>query len=285
LAPAQPDATSKAAARPVGAKPSRWRDLAPRVASAMALGPIVLGAVWFGGLAWQGLLTLFATVAMVEWAGLCGLKLDGWLSVAAAASVPAAQAAYLATGLDWAPAVVLLAVAAALNGWHRLLAGGVLYVGAGYCALLLLRHGSSSAGMANLLFVLLVVWANDIGAYAAGRLIGGRRMAPRLSPGKTWAGAGGGLVFSLAAGLAVAAWFGADYPGQYRAEGLAAGLSVCAQAGDLLESALKRRSGRKDSGHLLPGHGGLLDRVDGLLPAVAAALLWQLAWRGVLLWQ
>ena len=112
--------------------------------------------------------------------------------------------------------------------------------------------------------------------YLAGRLIGGRRLAPKLSPGKTWAGAGGGLVFSIVTGLAVAMWFNATPTGQFRAEGLAALLSVVAQGGDLMESALKRQSGRKDSGQLIPGHGGILDRVDGLLGAAVAALLWQL---------
>jgi phosphatidate cytidylyltransferase len=138
-----------------------------------------------------------------------------------------------------------------------------------------------------------VVWANDIGAYLAGRLIGGRRMAPRLSPGKTWAGAGGGFVFAVATGLAVAAWCGANYAGQFRAEALAALLAILAQAGDLAESALKRRTGRKDSGQLIPGHGGLLDRVDGLLAAAIGALVWQqaaqLIWpqmgQGAVLWQ
>ncbi len=178
-------------ARVVGA---RWRDLAPRVASAMMLGPIVLAAGWQGGIYWQALLTLAATVALLEWASLCALKLDGTLTLAAAASVPAAQAAYLATGRRTAPVAIIAAFAAVLAWRHRLLGAGVLYVGAGYLGLLLLRTGPG--GLANLVFLLLVVWANDIGAYLAGRLIGGRRMAPRLSPGKTWAGAGGGLVFS-----------------------------------------------------------------------------------------
>jgi phosphatidate cytidylyltransferase len=279
-------ASGKAGTPPSGkpkAASQRWRDFAPRLFSAMALAPIVLFAVWQGGLVWQALLTLVATVAVVEWAGLAALKLDSTLAVAAAASVPAAQAAYLATGMRSAPALVLMLAGAVLAWRHRLLGGGVLYVGAGYLGLLFVRNGAG--GLENLLFVLLVVWANDIGAYAAGRLIGGRRMAPKLSPGKTWAGAGGGLVLAIAAGLGVAIWAGAGHAGQYRAEGIAAVLSVFAQAGDLLESALKRHSGRKDSGSLIPGHGGVLDRVDGLLAAAMATLVWQLAWQGAYLWQ
>jgi len=249
----------------------------------MALAPIVIFAIWQGGLVWQGLLTLATTIALLEWAGLAKLKLDSALALAAAASVPAAQAAYLATGLAWVPVAVLVAFIVAIAWRHRLLGGGVVYVGAGYLGLLFVRRGAG--GLENLLFLMLVVWANDVGAYAAGRLIGGRRMAPRLSPGKTWAGAGGGLVLAIAVGLGVAVWSGASHAGQYRAEGIAVVLSIFAQAGDLLESALKRHSGRKDSGSLIPGHGGVLDRVDGLLAAAIAVLVWQLAWRGAYLWQ
>ncbi len=276
------NAAGQPVARVVG---SRWRDFAPRLASAMVLAPLVLGAAWQGGLYWQALITLAATIALVEWAGLCRLKLDGTLAVCAAASVPAAQVAYFGTGLDWAPLLVVVAGAAVLNGWQRRLAGGVLYVGLGYCALLRLRQGHVFAGMQDVFFVLFVVWANDVGAYAAGRLFGGRKMAPRVSPGKTWSGAGGGLLAAAVAGYAVSAWFGADHAGQYRAEGLAAALSVAAQAGDLLESWLKRKSGKKDSGQLIPGHGGVLDRVDGLLAAAILAALWQLAWQAPVMWQ
>ena len=270
---------------------TRWRDLAPRVASAMALAPIALFAVWQGGIVWQGLLTLLATIALLEWAGLCALKLDHSMVMTAAASVPAAQASYLATVRDVVPVAVIAGFVCVVAWRHRLLGAGVLYVGAGYLGLLLVRAGAG--GLANLVFLLLVGWANDIGGYLAGRLIGGRRLVPRLSPGKTWAGAGGGLVFAIAVGLAVAAWFGANHAAQYRAEGIAALLAVLAQAGDLAESALKRRTGRKDSGNWIPGHGGLLDRVDGLLAASIGALVWQagthFVWpqigQGALLWQ
>jgi phosphatidate cytidylyltransferase len=266
------------------AKPaSRWRDFAPRLASAMVLAPLVLGAIWYGGWVWQGLLTLLATVAVIEWVSLCGLKLDSNLAVCAFAAIPAAQAAYLATAMPAAPIMVVIAAVLYLAWRRRILGAGVLWIGAGYLAMMLLRE--RPGGHANLLFLLLVVWANDIGAYLAGRLIGGRKMAPRLSPGKTWAGAGGGLVFSIFAGLGVAAWFGATQAGQFRAEALAAGLSILAQAGDLVESAMKRHAGRKDSGQLIPGHGGLLDRVDGLLTAAPAALVWAMIWRGAALWQ
>jgi phosphatidate cytidylyltransferase len=277
-----PPASPPPARKPRQASP-RWRDLAPRVASAMAILPPVLGTLWLGGLAWTALLTLLAAVAMLEWATLCRQKLDSPLALVAAGTLPAAQVAHLGLPGFWPPAIVLALAAAFLAGINRLLAAGVVYVGAGYAGLLFLRQGAG--GLHNVLFVLLVVWATDIGAYAAGRLIGGAKMAPALSPGKTWSGAGGGLVIAIAAGLATAVYFGASRDGQFMAEGLAALLSVVAQGGDLMESALKRRSGRKDSGSLLPGHGGLLDRVDGLLAAAAVALGWHLAWGGTYLWQ
>jgi phosphatidate cytidylyltransferase len=266
---------------------SPWRDLLPRVASAMALGPLVLGAAYFGGLWWQGVATLIGTLCIVEWAMLNGLKHTGQPFAIATVTVPAAEVAYLVTGSPWGAVVVTLAVANGMAWWRRTFGIGVLYIGVGWLGILLLRD--RPFGFENLFFLLLVVWANDIGAYAAGRLFGGRRLAPRLSPAKTWSGAGGGLVCAVVAGLCVALYFHAGQAGQFRAEGLAAVVSIFAQAGDLLESAMKRRFGRKDSGGLIPGHGGALDRVDGLFTAAPIALLWTLAWQyfdhGTTMWQ
>jgi phosphatidate cytidylyltransferase len=261
---------------------ARWRDLLPRLGSALALGPLVLLALWAGGLWWAAVLTLAATVAMFEWTDLNRLKPDSSPFIAAIAALPVAQAAYIVLRNPWAPVDLVLIAAAGFVFWRRVLGLGVLYIGAGWVSLLLLRD--AQGGFANVLFVVLVVWANDIGAYLAGRLIGGRRMAPSLSPGKTWSGAGGGLVCAIFAGLGVAMWFGASSPGQFRAEGLGAAISILAQGGDLLESGMKRRFGRKDSGGILPGHGGILDRVDGLLAAAPVALVWHLCWQAPFLW-
>jgi phosphatidate cytidylyltransferase len=151
-------------------------------------------------------------------------------------------------------------------------------------ALVWLRHPAET-GCANVIVLLLVVWASDVGAYIAGRAIGGARLAPSISPGKTWSGSAGGLagaaVVGLTAGLilgnAVLIW---------RPVAFAVFVGCISQAGDLFESLLKRRFGVKDSGTMIPGHGGLLDRLDALLAAAPAAALLALAiGPGVSLWE
>jgi phosphatidate cytidylyltransferase len=161
-------------------------------------------------------------------------------------------------------------------------ASGVVYILLSAAALLWLRV-DAGAGRANVVFVLLVVWATDIGAYLIGRLVGGIPLAPSISPAKTWSGAAGGLACALGVGLGAAQ---ISLDSVWRALAVAAGLSIVAQAGDLLESGVKRHFGVKDSSRLIPGHGGLLDRLDGLLAAApVAALLAATLGRGVELWQ
>ncbi len=188
--------------------------------------------------------------------------------------------AALALGLthEWAG----LCRAGALGPESRL--GGVLVIGVWAAALLWLRadpHG----GRANVIGLALVVWGSDIGAYAAGRLVGGPRLAPRISPSKTWAGAAGGALASalISACLAKFLLFEVNVT---EALLVGAGLSVVGQAGDLAESAIKRRCGVKDSGRLIPGHGGLLDRLDASLAVAPVAAILSLALgRGLVLWQ
>jgi phosphatidate cytidylyltransferase len=180
--------------------------------------------------------------------------------------------------------LALAAAAAFLLSGRIGLPLGVPYLGLAGIALVWLR-ADPAAGRANLLFLLLLVWASDIGAYLAGRLLGGPRLAPSISPGKTWSGAAGGLAAAILVGLL----FVLLLPGPAsipRTACLAAGLGLIAQAGDLLESRIKRHFGVKDSGHLIPGHGGLLDRLDAVLAAApVAAILALVAGPGVALWQ
>jgi phosphatidate cytidylyltransferase len=178
-------------------------------------------------------------------------------------------------GVAWAVSIVGLGALMAVewadmcgHGAVRRLSG-LLYVGPAVVSLIWLRAGAH--GFGRLVFLAAIVWAGDIGAYLVGRLVGGPRLAPRISPGKTWSGALGGTACAVLAGLAAA-------PVHTQAVGLVAlVLSLAAQLGDLLESALKRYFGVKDSGTIIPGHGGLLDRLDGVLTAAPAAVLLSLA--------
>ena len=178
-------------------------------------------------------------------------------------------------GLVWAGVICLLGVIMVAE-WaglcagrpRRLLALGGLYIVPAVAALIWLR--AQPNGHRWVLLLAAVVWGGDVGAYLIGRLVGGPRLAPAISPGKTWSGAAGGTLVAVLAGLA--AW-----PERLALVApVALLLSIIAQAGDLLESAIKRRFGVKDSGRLIPGHGGLLDRLDGVLtsaPALALLLL------------
>jgi phosphatidate cytidylyltransferase len=196
-----------------------------------------------------------------------------------------------AVGAAWA-AIAMALFGAGLVFWaarHRAggepawLALGTLWV-ALPCICLLWLARAETGGRAILLWLLAVVWATDIGAYAAGRSIGGPRLAPRWSPRKTWAGFVGGMLSAALAGGVTALALGLS-PALPLVL-VSAGLAVVAQFGDLAESLAKRRFGVKDSSSLIPGHGGLLDRLDGLLAVIPAVTLMTLiGGRSVFAWQ
>lgn len=237
------------------------------------LAPIVLLCIWFGSVPFVTLVLAGAIGLAIEWAGLCRTPptaLPGLL-------VPLLVVlAGLAAAFGYAgPAILILLVSALVVGWlarRLLLASGIVYVGLAVVALLWLR-GWDGNGRAPVFFVVLVVWSSDIGAYLAGRLLRGPKLAPALSPAKTWSGAAGGLIAAMLVGEALAARV------TVATALFAALLAVACQAGDLLESGIKRHVGVKDSGRLIPGHGGLLDRLDGLLAAAPVAALVVLASR------
>ncbi len=256
---------------------SREGRLRRRVLSALVLAPVALAAIWAGGL-WFALLVAVATaLAGWEWCRMTG---RGAPLVAAPLVLagPAAAALTLAVGLvaalAAAPGLAILAVAAGLGRRPgRWGAAGVLYLALPAASMVWLRQGDE-AGLA-VLWLILVVAATDIAAYATGRSLGGPRLAPRISPGKTWSGLAGGVAAAALTGAGVGAAAGAAAP--VVLAGLGALTAVVAQAGDLAESAVKRHFGVKDAGGLIPGHGGVLDRIDGLLAAavaLAAAVYW-----------
>ena len=236
------------------------------------MAPVALAAVWLGG-PWLSALVLLAVAGMGwEWARLTsggGFGATG--AVTMATGVISVGALLLGVDLGIAFALALagsatvLAVAALTRAAEPLwAAAGTLWIALGAAAFLYL---ALAGGRGMVLWLLAVVWATDIGAYAAGRGIGGPRLAPRLSPNKTWAGLAGGVASAALVGL-VTAWLGGSPAGVLALA--SAGLAVVAQLGDLAESLAKRHFGVKDSSKLIPGHGGLLDRLDGLLAASVA---------------
>jgi phosphatidate cytidylyltransferase len=174
--------------------------------------------------------------------------------------------------------VLGLALVASLSAEpRRWAAAGFLYAAAAQIASLVVRLDQVE-GFSALILVLLVVWASDIGGYFAGRAIGGPKLWPRVSPKKTWTGAIGGFVASLLVAIGFsAAGLGKPLPLLI----LATTLSIAAQFGDLFESAVKRRFGVKDSSHIIPGHGGLMDRLDGFVAAIVLAAIVGLLRHGV----
>ncbi|WP_428484035.1 phosphatidate cytidylyltransferase [Rhodopila sp.] len=271
---------------------ARWGDLRTRVLSAAIMVPLALGCVWIGGMAFAGLVAL-TTIGMAhEWLRLCRAP-SGPRPVLMFASLP--LAVFLAALGEAGFAVALLALITLLGcirrgaqgndrAIRRLLPFGVPYIGLGAVALIWLR-GLPGDGRNAVIVLLLVIWATDVGAYVAGRAIGGRRIAPGISPGKTWSGSVGGLFAGMAVGFLAAGLLNAADVRWLSA--LLAGLIGCVgQAGDLFESALKRRFNVKDSGSMIPGHGGLLDRLDAVLAAAPATVLLAFALgRGVIAWQ
>jgi phosphatidate cytidylyltransferase len=261
-------------------EPDAHHNLVVRVASAAVLVPVALAIAYAGGWAFLVLCALAAAGLLWEWmhlvAGRANLRLlaPGWVALLAALILtgtgqPAAAGAALALG---ALAVGLIAFAATDGqgprvGWA---AGGVVYAGIGFLGPAVLRS-DAQLGFQAFVFVALSVWMTDILAFFIGRGLGGPLLWPQVSPNKTWSGAIGGLAGGVAGGIAVAY---ASSSGRLASLGvIALALSLLAQAGDLFESAVKRRFGAKDTGRIIPGHGGLMDRLDGFLFAAAAAAL------------
>jgi phosphatidate cytidylyltransferase len=266
------------------------RNLMMRVLVALVLAPAAIAIAYAGGWPWAALVTLAAIGLYVEWLGIVGAGREPRV-IAPGAAALAVGGICLALGrIDTALVVLAVgfaAVALLSAERRRWTATGFLYAAAAELASVLVRLDPIK-GFSALMLILLVVWMSDIGGYFAGRGIGGPKLWPRISPKKTWAGAIGGFALSLVVAGGFAA-FGYGQVGPLLL--LAAVLSVASQLGDLFESAVKRRFGVKDSSHIIPGHGGLMDRLDGFVAAVVLAAIFGLlrggadgVGRGLMVW-
>ncbi len=258
----------------MSAQPAKqMSNLQQRVVSALILAAIVLSLTWFGGLPFRVLCAVIGAAMLYEWLTMSTplttsvVRRGAWIALgvtilALLFGLPA-WIIFAVLGLG----VLAVAVIANSSGSTQWAATGLAYAGLSAISMALLR-GSDWAGFSAILFLFAVVWATDIAAYFVGRAVGGPKLAPAISPGKTQSGALGGAAFGVLAGVLMAWALGAGGLGWLALVALL--LSVVSQAGDLYESWVKRRHGVKDSSQLIPGHGGVMDRADGL---VAAALV------------
>jgi len=259
-----------------------WRNLGIRAASAAILGTLACVAIYDGG--WPFSLLIFIGVALLstEW----GVMSTPATPIRTSVAVTLAVLVGLLVSLLYAPRYGVAALVGAMlvatlvlrsvtrHIWD--VAFGALYIGLPAVGLIWLRQGAEGFGWTVLLFA--VTWAADIGAFLVGSTLKGPKLRPALSPNKTWSGFCGGLLAATAAGVLADAGMGLSIPlGWAVAVGFLGGLAT--MIGDLWESWLKRRFGVKDSGDLIPGHGGLLDRVDGLLFAVVAVAIARWLWQ------
>ena len=250
--------------------PARGGDLVARILSAVALAAIALLGTILGAWAAAIVLGIVTAIVHLEWASLTDRS--PWPTAVFTGGLVIALA-MIALGYPLGGLMIVglavLAALATIDIWRPI---GVAYAAMLGVGLLVLRL--SPEGLAAVLLILVVVWATDTGAFFAGRIIGGAKLWPRVSPNKTWAGAIGGLVAGVIGGFVVADVLHLDL--SVPLIGIVVLLSIASQAGDLFESWVKRRFGAKDSGDLIPGHGGLMDRVDGLAFAsgLAACIGW-----------
>ncbi len=263
-----------------------------RIVSSLLLAPIAIAAAYFGGMAFMAFWALAALAVLWEWDTLVcaddrnAVLATGAVAIAGAALLMALGRSGVAMALI---ALGFFAVAVLSSRLRRVwCAAGLVYAAALLIAPVLLRH-DAVRGFAAILFLFAVVWLTDIAAYFAGRGIGGPKLMPRVSPNKTWSGAIGGTLAGVLGGVAVARGFGIESLAAVAAVALV--LSVVSQAGDLAESAIKRHFNAKDASQLIPGHGGLMDRLDGFVAAAAVGAVIGIAHggfdapaRGLMVW-
>jgi phosphatidate cytidylyltransferase len=246
------------------------RNLLMRLIAGAVLAPVAIAIAYAGGWLWTILVTVVAIGLYVEWLTIVGAARQRRVVASGAIGLAIAGLCLAAGWIDAALLALGLGLAGVALLWQerrRWTVAGFIYAAAAQVASVLVRLDRAE-GFVALMLILLVVWVSDIGGYFAGRSIGGPKLWPRISPRKTWAGAVGGF----AASLVISGGFAAlDLGKSGPILLLGAILSIASQLGDLFESAVKRRFGVKDSSHIIPGHGGLLDRLDGFVAAVVLA--------------
>ncbi|HEY1386749.1 MAG TPA: phosphatidate cytidylyltransferase [Dongiaceae bacterium] len=281
-------------------------NLQQRILSAAVLLPVAAAAIAFGHPYFELWVAAFAGVMAWEWAQVCSRRRNPG-DPARAARLPAAAWHLPGMVLIFTAVAAVLSLGFALNGprmaWTILVAGALLSVvlaahhhagralwfplGAAYTTVpalsLIAIRGEPDFGRASVFWIIALVVAADTGGYLFGRTLGGPKLAPRISPNKTWSGLGGAVAGAAVVGLLTA--FILNHTNVWMLALLSAGLGLIEQAGDLAESAFKRHFGVKDTSQIIPGHGGVLDRVDGLLTVVVAVWITNKAAGGsVLAW-
>lgn len=262
---------------------ARSRELGLRIAAAAVLIPLVLAVVWMGGWGFALLLVLAGGLMAREWCAIVHRGQPAQLALHVLAVAAAAVVSALYGGLAALAYVAALWLAAVLHARASMPEHGFwAMVGVGYVALpvlaLMAMRADPAYGLVAVVWLMVVVWSADTAAYAAGRGIGGPKLAPSISPNKTWSGLAGAAVGAALAGGLVG-WL-AGLPRLIPVVLIAGLLGIVEQLGDLFESQLKRHHGVKESGAVIPGHGGMLDRVDGLVAASLAATVIGMAYAG-----
>jgi phosphatidate cytidylyltransferase len=250
--------------------PTKWNDLGVRIASALVLAPLALAALWFGGYWYSVFIILMGIMIAREWTAIVFPGDEQQFLIYSGAALIAGTINLNEISFLLVPFMAsLLCVALKRKTWSVWNILGVGYVALPILAFMMLRN-DAAWGFKAVCWCMIIVWSADTLAYFFGRIIGGPKLAPVLSPKKTWAGLAGAVVGAALASVVFSYYAGIAY---LPLAALAAQFAVVEQAGDIFESALKRSHSIKDSGHLIPGHGGVLDRADGLLAVVLIAFI------------
>ncbi|GHC62086.1 phosphatidate cytidylyltransferase [Limoniibacter endophyticus] len=248
-----------------------------RIVSAVILAPVVLALIGLGGFPYRALVAIAGFLMLFEWVSITGRQWEPNLRVASYGLAALTMGALFFSGAGMLALIFIVIGMLALFGagiaynTPRWPVAGYLYASLAAFSLIYLREGEGT-GLLAIAYLFVLVWATDIFAYFVGKTLKGPKLAPSISPGKTISGAVGGLILAVACTSVFLLSFSVALSAG--AIALMAVLSIVSQAGDLFESWVKRRFGVKDSGWIIPGHGGILDRVDGLVAAaIAMALL------------